>query len=53
MLLKEESLEQEFLTGEEYVRFIEGLESAGWSSEKILNFVKWICSGEEKYKPVK
>ena len=35
----------------EMARFILGLRSAGWSEEKINNFIVFIESGEEQYKP--
>lgn len=38
-------------TPEENARFILGLRSAGWSAQKILDFILYITTGEEKYKP--
>lgn len=38
---------------QENVRLIEALESAGWSAEAIINLIKYIESGEERYKPKK
>ena len=35
----------------EMTRFILGLRAAGWSEEKINNFVLFIESGDEQYKP--
>jgi len=36
---------------QENVRLIEALESAGWSAEEIIKLIKYVESGEEKYKP--
>ena len=36
---------------QENYRLIEGLQSAGWSAEDIVNFIKFIESGEEQYRP--
>ena len=36
---------------QESVRLIEALESAGWTAEEIINLIKYVESGEEKYKP--
>lgn len=36
---------------QEAARFILGLRAAGWSEEKINNFILFIESGEEQYKP--
>jgi len=38
---------------QEMSRFILGLREAGWSEEKINDFVLYIESGDEKYKPKK
>ena len=35
----------------EVARMILGLRAAGWSEEKINNFLLWIETGEEQYKP--
>lgn len=35
----------------ETARLILGLRAAGWSEEKINNFLLYIESGEEQYKP--
>ena len=35
----------------EVARMILGLRSAGWSEERINNFLLWIETGEEQYKP--
>jgi len=35
----------------ETARFILGLRSAGWTEEQINNFILYIESGEEQYKP--
>ena len=37
----------------EVSRLILGLRAAGWSEEKINNFILFIESGEEGYKPTK
>lgn len=36
---------------QETARLILGLRAAGWSDEKINNFMLFIESGEEQYKP--
>ncbi len=36
---------------QEMARFIQGLRSAGWSEEKINDFILYIESGDEQYKP--
>lgn len=36
---------------QETVRFILGLRSAGWSEKEINDFMLFIESGEEQYKP--
>lgn len=36
---------------QETARLILGLRAAGWSDEKIANFLLYIESGEEQYKP--
>ena len=38
---------------QENFRLIEALQSAGWSSDEIINLIKYIESGEEQYKPKK
>lgn len=35
----------------EVARMILGLRAAGWSEEAINNFLLWIETGEEQYKP--
>ena len=35
----------------EMSRMILGLRAAGWSEEKINNFILFIESGQEEYKP--
>ncbi len=35
------------------VRLIEGLRSDGWSDEKINDFICYLATGQEKYKPTK
>lgn len=37
----------------EVARFIQGLRSAGWSEEQINDFMLFIESGDEVYKPKK
>lgn len=34
----------------EVARIILGLQSMGWNSEKILNLLLWIGTGDEKYR---
>ena len=36
---------------QESARLILGLRSAGWSEKKINDFILWIESGDEQYKP--
>lgn len=36
---------------EENYRLIEGLQSAGWTAEGIIDFIKYVESGDEQYKP--
>lgn len=36
---------------QETARFILGLRSAGWTEEQINDFILYIESGDEKYKP--
>lgn len=43
--------ESSMFTPEESARFILGLQSAGWTAQKILDFILYITTGEEKYKP--
>ena len=38
---------------QEMTRFILGLRSAGWTEEKINDFILYIASGDEQYKPSK
>lgn len=38
---------------QETFRFIIGLRSAGWDEKKINDFILYIESGEEQYKPTK
>lgn len=38
---------------QEMARFILGLRDAGWSEKEINDFMLFIESGEEKYKPQK
>lgn len=35
----------------EVARLILGLRAAGWDEEKINNFLLWIETGEESFKP--
>ena len=39
------------MESQEIVRLVEGLQSAGWSAEEILDLIKYIATGEEQYKP--
>lgn len=32
-------------------RMILGLRSAGWDDTKITNFILWVETGDEQYKP--
>ena len=36
---------------QENYRLIEALQSAGWTAEEIIHLIKYVESGEEKYKP--
>ena len=36
---------------QETARFILGLRSAGWTEEQINDFILYIESGDEQYKP--
>ena len=38
---------------QENYRLIEALQSAGWTAEEIIDLIKYIESGEERYKPNK
>ncbi len=38
---------------QENYRLIEALQSAGWSAEEIINLIKYVESGEERFKPKK
>ena len=38
---------------QENARLILGLRAAGWSDEEITDFILWIESGDDKYKPKK
>jgi len=37
----------------EAARIILGLRGAGWNDREINNFILWITTGEEQYKPNK
>ncbi len=39
------------MTMQEASRLILGLRSAGWDEKRINDFILWIETGEEKYKP--
>ena len=41
------------MTMQEMTRFILGLREAGWTEEKINDFIVFIESGDEKFKPKK
>ena len=32
-------------------RIILGLRAAGWGNDEILDFILWIATGEEQYRP--
>ena len=32
-------------------RIILGLRAAGWANDEILDFILWIATGEEQYRP--
>ena len=38
---------------QENYRFIEALESAGWTAQAIVNLIKYVESGDAQYKPTK
>ncbi len=37
----------------EISRIIIGLRAAGWDEKAIVDFLLWVGTGEEKYKPTK
>lgn len=39
------------MTMQEASRLILGLRAAGWDEKKINDFILWVETGEEKYKP--
>lgn len=39
------------MTMTEIARVITGLRAAGWSEKEINDFLLWVESGEEKFKP--
>lgn len=41
------------MTMQEMTRLLLGLRDAGWSEKKINDFLIWIESGEEQYRPKK
>lgn len=41
----------ELMNMQETARLILGLRSAGWTEDKINDFILYIESGEEQYKP--
>lgn len=43
----------DFMNMQETARLILGLRSAGWSEKEINDFMLFIESGEEQYKPEK
>ncbi len=43
--------EMQDMNMQETARMILGLRAAGWSEEKINNFILFIETGEEHYKP--
>ena len=38
---------------QENYRFIEALESAGWTAQEIVNLIKYVECGDAQYKPTK
>lgn len=34
---------------QENLRVIEALQAAGWSSDEIINFIKYVEGGDKKY----
>ena len=36
---------------QESYRLIEALENAGWTAQEIVDLIKYVESGEERYKP--
>ncbi len=36
---------------QETARLILGLRAAGWDDTRIANFILWVETGDEKYKP--
>ena len=36
---------------QETSRLILGLRAAGWDNDKITDFILWVETGDEKYKP--
>ena len=36
---------------QETSRIILGLRSAGWDDKKITDFILWVATGDEQYKP--
>ena len=43
----------EIMQMSEVARLIIGLREKGWTEEEINNFILWIETGEDKYKPTK
>lgn len=39
------------MTMSEAARIITGLRAAGWDEKDICDFILWIETGDEKYKP--
>lgn len=39
------------MTMQEASRVILGLRAAGWDEKKINDFILWVETGDEKYKP--
>jgi len=46
-------MEQDAMNMQENARMILGLRAAGWDEKKINDFILYIETGEEQYKPVK
>ena len=39
------------MTQKEAARVILGLKAKGWTDTEIINFILWVETGEEQYKP--
>ncbi|MBR0171352.1 MAG: hypothetical protein IJQ21_01015 [Lachnospiraceae bacterium] len=45
--------EEQQMTMQEMTRFILGLRNAGWSKERINDFIIYIGTGDERFQPGK